>query len=149
MSRLEKKDYPSILFDYEIPRESSHNTKGDISVHKKTSQSQNNNYINKLLLRERSIPTIRAENKRPDTDKKEPRSLRKALLFILLSLLSLLLLKIGKRGAHSYSHHREQILRERERERLECIKERERRRGQKSSLYLYSKSFPGKTQRRE
>ena len=51
-SRLEKKDYPMLL-DYEIPRESSHNTKGDISVHKKTSQSQNNNYIiNKLLLRE-------------------------------------------------------------------------------------------------
>ena len=36
--RLEKKDYPMLL-DYEIPRESSHNTKGDISVHKKTSQS--------------------------------------------------------------------------------------------------------------
>ncbi len=52
-SRLEKKDYP-LLLDYEIPRESSHNTKGDISVHKKNSisQSQNNNYINKLLLRE-------------------------------------------------------------------------------------------------
>ena len=50
-SRLEKKDYP-ILLEYEIP-ESTHNTKGDISVHKKTSQSQNNNYIiNKLLLRE-------------------------------------------------------------------------------------------------
>ena len=39
--RLEKKDYP-LLLEYEIPRESSHNTKGDISVHKKTSQSQNN-----------------------------------------------------------------------------------------------------------
>jgi len=84
------------------------------------------------------------------TDKKEPRSLRKALLFILLSLLSLLLLlKIGKRGAHSYSHHRERILRERERERLECIKEREKKRSKIFSLelFLYS-SFPGKTKQK-
>lgn len=34
-SRLEKKDYP-LLLEYEIP-ERTHNTKGDISVHKKTS----------------------------------------------------------------------------------------------------------------
>ena len=39
-SRLEKKDYP-ILLEYEIP-ESTHNTKGDISVHKKTSITTEN-----------------------------------------------------------------------------------------------------------
>ena len=51
-SRLEKKDYPMLL-DYEIPRESSHNTKGDISVHKKTSQSHyiEQQLINKLVAR--------------------------------------------------------------------------------------------------
>ena len=53
-------------------------------------------------------------------DSKKERSLLKALLFILLSLLLLLLL-IGKRGAHSWSHHREQILRERD-ERLRVLK---------------------------
>ena len=40
LSRLEKKDYP-ILLEYEIP-ESTHNTKGDISVHKKTSITTEN-----------------------------------------------------------------------------------------------------------
>ena len=47
-SRLEKKDYP-ILLEYEIP-ESTHNTKGDISVHKKTSIAEQQ-LINKLVAR--------------------------------------------------------------------------------------------------
>ena len=48
-SRLEKKDYP-ILLEYEIP-ESTHNTKGDISVHKKTSITTEQQLINKLVAR--------------------------------------------------------------------------------------------------
>ena len=129
----------------------NHNTKGDISVHKKTSQSENNNYINKLLLRESGIPTIRAESRSiktketRHTDKKEPRSLLKALLFILLSLLSLLLLlKIGKRGAHSYSHHRERIqIREHDEREASRIKEREEEVKNLLSIYIQS-LFPGK-----
>ena len=49
---IREKRLSNLLLEYEIP-ERTRNTKGDISVHKKTSQSQNNNYIiNKLLLRE-------------------------------------------------------------------------------------------------
>ena len=88
---IREKRLSNLLLEYEIP-ERTRNTKGDISVHKKNSQSQNNNnYINKLLLRESSIPTIHCrgrsnKNKRDQTPTKKSPALflkRFSLFFFL------------------------------------------------------------------
>ena len=76
-SRLEKKDYP-ILLEYEIP-ESTHNTKGDISVHKKTSITTENHNELISLLREYYSHSSRG---RSNKNKRDQTPTKKSALFL-------------------------------------------------------------------